>query len=137
MTPFFFEMITLNTNTADQIIRLTLNEGRQYFATPFTHYMISLTHEENSVAGIFLRQVANVISENQRITELLISTESLIVSGRYRYEVYGQNSSTNTDPNDASVVGEVEIGWMYLINDAIYYDIPEIEFADDVIYQST
>ena len=44
-------MVYLNTNTANQTLRLTLDEARQYFSTAFTHYLLILTHEENSTAG--------------------------------------------------------------------------------------
>ena len=124
----------LTTNQAGQILRLSLNESRQYFATAFTHYLLILTHEENSTTGTDLAQVAILLNENQRITTLDISTVGLTISGRYRYEVYGQNSDTNTDPTDASVVGLCRIGWAQLTDAAIYYDLPSITINDDIIY---
>lgn len=127
-------MITLLTNTDDQILRLTLDEGRQYYATPFTHYMMALTHEENSSSGVSLFQVVELISESQRVSEIMITTNSLWIAGRYRYEIYGQNSETNINPVDPSVVGLVERGWIYLIDDQSYYDIPDIDLDNDVIF---
>jgi magnesium-transporting ATPase (P-type) len=127
-------MIYLNTNTANQVIRLSLDEARQYYATAFTHYLLILTHEENSTTGVSLAQVASVVTESQRVTTMSITTISLTLSGRYRYEVYGQNSSSNTNPNAGSVVGLCEIGLCVMSDSAIYYDVPTITINNDVIY---
>lgn len=127
-------MIYLNTNTANQTIRLSLDEARRYYATPFTHYLIVLTHEENSTTGVSLSQVGTIVSESQRITTLTITTVSLTLPGRYRYAIYGQNSSNNTNPNDASVVGLCEIGWCAMSDSTEYYDLPTITINNDVIY---
>jgi len=127
-------MVYLNTNTANQTLRLTLDEARQYFSTAFTHYLLILTHEENSTAGNELAQVAVIVNESQRITTLTVTTVGLTLPGRYRYDVYGQNSTVNTDPNDAAVVGLCERGLAQLTDGAIYYDIPNITISDDIIY---
>jgi hypothetical protein len=127
-------MVYLNTNTANQTLRLTLDEARQYFSTAFTHYLLILTHEENSTAGNELAQVAVIVNESQRITTLTVTTVGLTLPGRYRYDVYGQNSAVNTDPNDAVVVGLCERGLAQLTDGAIYYEIPNITIQDDIIY---
>ena len=127
-------MVYLVTNTASQTLRLSLNESRQYFATAFTNYLLVLTHEENSTTGTDLIQVATIVNENQRITTLTVSTIGLTLPGRYRYEVYGQNSAVNTNPTDASVVGLCRIGWLDMTDNASYYDLPNITINDDVIY---
>ena len=124
----------LTTNQAGQIMRLSLDESRQYYSTPFTHYLLILTHEENSTTGTDLAQVATIYNENQRITTLIITTVGLTLSGRYRYEVYGQNSAVNLDPNNASVVGLCRIGWAVMTDATNYYDIPSITINDDIIY---
>jgi magnesium-transporting ATPase (P-type) len=124
----------LTTNQAGQIMRLALDESRQYFATPFTHYLLILTHEENSTTGTDLAQVATIVSENQRITTLSVTTVGLTLAGRYRYEVYGQNSAVNLDPIDASIVGLCRIGWAVMSDATTYYDLPTITINDDVIY---
>jgi len=124
----------LTTNQAGQILRLALDESRQYFATPFTHYLLILTHEENSTTGTYLAQVPTIVNENQRITTLAVTTVGLTLAGRYRYEVYGQNSAVNTDPNDASVVGLCRIGWAVMSDATTYYDLPNITINDDIIY---
>lgn len=137
--PFFLTekisvMIYLTANTSNQIVRLSLDEARQYFATPFTHYLFILTHEENSTTGVSLAQVVNVVSESQRITTMSITTVSLTLSGRYRYEVYGQNSAVNTNPSDLSVVGLCEVGLCVMTDETAYYDLPTITIINDVIY---
>jgi hypothetical protein len=93
------------------------------------------THEENSTTGTDLAQVPQIVAENQRITTLNVTTVGLTLVGRYRYEVYGQNSPSNLNPSDDSVVGLVEIGWLDLVDATQYYDIPTITIQDDVIYQ--
>lgn len=127
-------MLYLQTNTANQIVRLTLDEARQYFSTSFTNYLIVITHEENSSVGNDLSQVALVTNETQRITTLTITTVGLTLPGRYRYEVYGQNSATNIDPTNAAVVGLCEEGLVELVNDTSYFDVPNVTIQDDIIY---
>lgn len=128
-------MIYLNTDTANQTVRMSLDEARQYYATAFTDFLIVLTHEENSTVGNELAQVATIVAENRRYTQLVITTASLTLAGRYRYEVYGQNSNSNTDPTDASVVGLLERGTAVLTDNTIYYDVADPTIEDDIIYQ--
>lgn len=127
-------MVYLNTNSANQTLRLTLDEARQYFSTAFTHYLLILTHEENSTAGTMLAQVPVIVSESQRITTLTVTTLTLTLPGLYRYEVYGQNSAVNLNPTDNSVVGLCERGLVTLSDGATYYDVPTITIQDDIIY---
>jgi hypothetical protein len=127
-------MIYLITDTANQTVRLSLDEGRQYYATAFTDYLIVITHEENSTVGSELAQVATIVAENRRYTQLTITTDTLTIAGRYRYEVYGQNSAVNTDPTNASVVGLIERGTAVLTNNTTYYDVADNTIEDDIIY---
>lgn len=124
----------LTTNLAGQTLRLTLNETRQYFAATFTHFLLIITHEENSTAGDSVAQVPVIVLENQRITQLTVTTVGLTLQGRYRYYVYGQNSAVNLDPNNAAVVGLCKIGTIELVNSTQYYDVPSITITDDIIY---
>lgn len=126
-------MLYIQTNTANQIVRLTLDEARQ-FLPAFTNYLVVITHEENSSVGNELRQVASVISETQRITTLEISTIGLTLNGRYRYEVYGQNSATNIDIDNAVVVGLCEEGLVELTDNTSYFEVPNVTIQDDIIY---
>ncbi len=134
MPALFNKMNYLATNNAGQILRLTLNETRQYFAQTFTHFLLIITHEENSTAGDSISQVPVIVLENQRITQLTVTTVGLTLQGRYRYYVYGQNSAVNLDPNNAAVVGLCKIGTIELVNSTQYYDVPSITITDDIIY---
>ena len=128
-------MIYLTPNTAGQTVRLTLNEGRQYFTTAFTHYLVVITREENATeTGLNLAQVATVVSENDRVTTLTLTTVTLIMNGRYRYEVYGQNSNSNIDPLNAAVVGLVERGTCILTDSTTYFDVPTDTIPNDFIF---
>jgi len=127
-------MVYLNTNTAAQTLRLSLDEARQYYSTAFTDYLLLIYHEENSNVGNSIAQVPPIVVENQRYTELTVTTIGLTLPGRYRYDVYGQNSNSNTDPNDASVVGICERGYLYLNDSGVYFDVPTITIQDDIIY---
>lgn len=127
-------MIYLNTNQANQDVWLSLDEGRQYYSTAFSHYLIVLTHEENSTAGTTLAQVANVVSESVRITYLTITTQPLMLAGRYHYEVYGQNSAVNINPTNPAVVGLVQRGTAVLLDNEQFYDVPSITINNDIIY---
>jgi len=124
-------MVYLNTNTANQYAWLSLDEGREYFNVAFTHYLLVMTYE---MTGEKLAQVVVVINENERVTKIRLTTVGLLDAGRYHYEVYGQNSDTNTDPADASVVGKVEEGLMILSNGTNYFDVSTPTIPVDVIY---
>lgn len=128
-------MIYLQTNTSNQQVFLSLDEARQYFATAYTHYLMVLTHEENSTTGEKLAQVATIVAENVRITELLITTVTLTLAGRYRYEVYGQNSAVNIDPTNGAVVGLVERGYAVFTQNTTWFDVPVITIPNDIIYE--
>jgi len=124
-------MVYLNTNTANQYAWLSLDEGRQYFNVAFTYYLLILTYE---MTGEQLAQVVEVINENERVTKIRLTTVGLVDAGKYKYDVYGQNSDDNLDPTDASVVGLVERGSMILQDGTIYFDVSSPTIPVDVIY---
>jgi hypothetical protein len=124
-------MVYLNTNTANQYAWLSLDEGRAYFNVAFTHYLLVMTYE---MTGEQLAQVVEVINENERVTKIRLTTVGLVDAGRYHYEVYGQNSSSNIDPTNASVVGLIEKGLMILQDGTIYFDVSTPTIPVDVIY---
>lgn len=128
-------MIYLNVNQSNQQVFLSLDETRQYFATAFTDYLIILTHEENSTTGTYLAQVANILSESVRITQLQVTTVGLTLAGRYRYEVYGQNSNSNIDPSNPAVVGLLERGYAVLKDNTTWFDVPTDTIPNDIIYE--
>lgn len=124
-------MVYLNTNTANQYAWFSLDEGRAYFNVAFTNYLLILTYE---MTGEKLAQVVDVVMESQRVTKIRLTTVGLIDAGKYKYEVYGQNSAVNLDPTDASVVGLVERGSMILQDGTIYFDVSTPTIPVDVIY---
>jgi len=124
-------MVYLNTNTANQYAWLSLDEGRAYFNVAFTHYLLVMTYE---MTGEQLAQVVEVINENERVTKIRLTTVGLVDAGRYHYEVYGQNSSRNIDPTNASVVGLVEKSLMILQDGTIFFDVSSPTIPVDVIY---
>jgi magnesium-transporting ATPase (P-type) len=128
-------MIYLQVNNNNQFIYLSLDEARQYYATPYTHYLMVLTHEENSTTGEELAQVATIVNENVRITQLSVTTVGLTLAGRYRYEVYGQNSSSNINPTNGAVVGIVERGYVVLTDNTTWFDVPPVTIPNDIIYE--
>lgn len=113
---------------------MTLDEGRAYFDDTYTHYLLILTREEKSDVGADLAQVPTISLENQRYTQLVVTTVGLTGAGQYRYTVYGQNSSSNIDPNNAAVVGIVEEGWLNLTTNADYYNEITVASSDDKQY---
>lgn len=124
-------MVYLNTNTANQYAWLSLDEGRAYFNVAFTNYLLILTYE---MTGEKLAQVVDVVIESQRVTKIRLTTVGLVDAGKYKYEVYGQNSAVNLDPTDASVIGLVERGSMILQDGTIYFDVSTPTIPVDVIY---
>lgn len=130
MPALFFDMIKLLPNTAAQQVYLSLSEGRQYFADTFTHYLFILTREENSIYGLDLAQVPAIVVDNQRYTQLSVTTVGLNSSGFYTYEVYGQNSAVNLDPLSANVVGLIERGTLTMASSSIFVNQTPIT-ADD------
>ena len=124
-------MVYLNTNTANQYAWLSLDEGRAYFNVAFTNYLLIMTYE---MTGEQLGQVVEVINENERVTKIRLTTVGLVDAGKYKYDVYGQNSNSNLDPTNASVVGLVERGSMILQDGTIYFDVSSPTIPVDVIY---
>jgi cytochrome c-type biogenesis protein CcmE len=86
------------------------------------------------MTGEQLAQVVEVINENERVTKIRLTTVGLVDAGKYKYDVYGQNSNSNLDPTNASVVGLVERGSMILQDGTIYFDVSSPTIPVDVIY---
>lgn len=116
-------MVYLNFNEADQTAFFTLDEGRQYYAEAFTHYLCVLCKADGTTGttDIALAQVLEVVVENQTYTEVLMTTEGIANSGEFAYFIYGQNSSSNLDPSNNSVVGIVEQGTLIIRSETNYF----------------
>ncbi len=133
-------MLYVVTNTPNQSAYLTLKEGALLLGTTFTHYLLELKSE---LGNNVYRLVPTVMGESDRITHLVIGTDlndptagSVLITsaGRYSYKVYGQNSATNIDPLDASVVGMVEQGLAELTNSNNLYSQPTTAISPDIVY---
>lgn len=132
-------MIHLNPNSAtEQFIYLTLQEMKKDL-DPFTHYLIILENMASTDKHAF---VGDVEVDNARYTKISVYTNQplgsasrvlLTQTGFYTYKAYGQNSSTNLNANDASVVGLLEQGTLNVAG-ATGYTIPDITIPDNVIY---
>lgn len=121
-------MIYLEANTASQTVRLSLNEGRDYFTQTYANYLMVITPEGTSQPYYLIPVIA---AENDRYTTLTIGTDvdnavngaiEILTTGRFFYEVYGQNSTSNLDPDNATVVGLVERGVGVMTGTVDYYD---------------
>ena len=126
-------------NQANQTLNLTLAEGRSYYATAFTHYLMVIEQENTgATTENKLAQVLVVNYENTRNTEVTLTTVGLDYPETggpylYRYTVYGQNSALNLDPENAAVVGVVERGNIMISDNGEYY-LTNTDTTNDVIY---
>jgi len=130
----------LQTNTAFQTLLLSLKEGSLLFDTTYTDYLLMI---QNEITLETFYVIPAQISENDRVTTLSISTNdddptngSILVTngGRYNFIIYGQNSTTNLDPQNAVVVGEIKRGFIQMETLINYYDQPNIIIPSDIEY---
>jgi hypothetical protein len=132
-------MIHLNPNSAtEQTIYLTLQEMKKDFDA-FANYLVLF---ENMGSREQIYFIGDVATDNARYTALSIFTNLddplngdilLEETGQFFYKVWGQNSTTNLDPTDASVVALIEEGTLDVAG-AVGYNIPTINVPDNVIY---
>jgi|TARA_R110000744_G_scaffold46833_3_gene103374 hypothetical protein len=131
-------MIRLLPDTASQTIYVSPFQARKYLAT-FTNYLIEFKSQATSETFII---VIRVNSDNERYTSAAVGTHidqptlgniKITDTGLYTYTIWGQNSTTNLDPTDASVVGECEVGVLQIIS-AEAWKIPVISIPDNVVY---
>lgn len=133
-------MLYVLTNTPEQSAYLTLKEGALLLGANYTHYLLELKSELGNKSYYI---VPTVVGESARITELEIGTNLddavngsalILTAGRYAYYVYGQNSATNLDPKDASVVGLIEQGLAELTNNTNLYNSSGNTMSEDIVY---
>jgi hypothetical protein len=129
----------LQTNTASQTLLLSLEEGVLLLPI-FTDYLLIL---QNEITLQLFAVIPILVDSNERITTLSVSTDaddaengSILItqSGRYNYIIYGQNSSTNLDPADAVVVGELKRGYIEFNSLTQYFDQPNLTIPNDIEY---
>ena len=112
-------MIHLTPNAAQNRVFVSPFEARK-FLDSFTHYLMIL---KNNATEKQHACILSTVIDNERYTRADIPT----------YTIYGQNSSSNKDPKDASVVGVCEVGPCRVSADAAW-TIPEVTIPDNVIY---
>ena len=132
-------MIHLQPNTPNQSIYTTFYERRKDFDV-FTHYLVRFV---NMVSRREYSFIANTSVDVERYTKVSISTDSdnavngdivLTETGMFHYYVYGQNSETNLNHRDTSVVGMIESGAMYVdetFTDTEYFTNDEDSYMYD------
>jgi len=129
----------LQTNTASQTLLLSLEEG-VLLLPPFTDYLLIL---QNEITLQFFPVIPILVDSNERITTLSINTDTdepeegcvlITQSGRYNYIIYGQNSNSNLDPEDAVVVGELKRGFIEFTALTEYFDQPNLTIPNDIEY---
>lgn len=129
----------LQTNTASQTLLLSLEEGVLLLPS-FTDYLLVI---QNEITLEIFAVIPTLISTNERITELSISTNAdnavngsilIVEGGRYNYVIYGQNSNSNLDPADADVVGELKRGFIQFTTLTQYFDQPSLTIPNDIEY---
>jgi hypothetical protein len=129
----------LQTNTASQTLLLSLEEG-VLLLPPFTDYLLIL---QNEITLQLFAVIPILVDSNERITTLSVSTDtddaengSILItqSGRYNYIIYGQNSNSNLDPEDAVVVGELKRGFIEFTALTEYFDQPNLTIPNDIEY---
>ena len=98
---------------------------------------------QNEITLQIFAVIPTVISSNERITELSISTNvddavngSILITegGRYNYVIYGQNSGGNLDPTASDVVGEIKRGYIEFNTLTQYFDQPNLTIPNDIEY---
>ena len=129
----------LQTNTASQTLLLSLEEGVLLLPS-FTDYLLVI---QNEITLEIFAVIPTLISTNERITELSVSTNAddavngsilIVEGGRYNYIIYGQNSNSNLDPADADVVGELKRGFIQFTTLTQYFDQPTLTIPNDIEY---
>ena len=113
-------------------------QARKYLKT-FTDYLMEIKSMATSKTYTIILSTA---ADNSRYTLANISTNInnalagniiLTDSGFYTFTIFGQNSRTNLNPKDATVVGKCQQGIVQIIGvDA--WDIPSVTVPDNVVY---
>lgn len=129
-------MIHLLPNSATNTVNVTPFEARK-FLSAFTYYLLELTNQATQEKHY---AVPVLTYDNERYTQFDLPTNSdtlnavlITESGLYTYKIWGQNSASNLDPADASVVGICEVG-PCRVSDEPAWTIPAVSIPDNVIY---
>jgi hypothetical protein len=122
-------MLYLQTDEALQEAYINLSEGRDNLLSSFSDYLLVLRNKET---GGEFAQVLTIDTENEQWTKVQIDTTDITATGDYIAFIYGQNSPSNTNKNDASVVGLVKTLIVNLANSTIFVERPTITIPPNV-----
>ena len=131
-------MIHLVPSSASNDVYVSPFQSRKFLAS-FTHYLVELLNNASRETFYF---IADVTVDNDRYSKFIVPTDTddptagsilLTQSGLYTYKIWGQNSASNLDPTDASVVGICEVG-SCKVSDEPAWTIPNVTIPDNVIY---
>jgi hypothetical protein len=132
-------MIRLIPDTADQFMYLSLKEANKYLPT-FTNYLIEFRSLQSNNTYYLIAELGVATDRYSRV-DLGLNTDDAVngsiqitASGQYKYTIYGQNSTTNLNPTDISVIGIVEIGKMVLVTQENYFDSYNPTIPPNTIY---
>lgn len=132
-------MVTLLPDTASQFIYLSLGDRVKDFAA-FTNYLVEF---ENQLSNQKYYLIGDPTVDNSRYTKLAISTSlddatagdiKIVETGLFNYAIYGQNSTTNLDPTNATVIGTIAKGVLKVLTQKTYYDAQSVDIPSNVIY---
>lgn len=113
-------------------------QARKYLTT-FTKYLMEIKSMTTSKTYTI---ILNVSADNSRYTLATIGTNTddavngsikIEETGLYTFTIYGQNSLTNLDPKNASVVGKCQQGLVQIIG-ADAWTTPDITIPNNVVY---
>lgn len=142
LIPFFIyteKMVRLIPNTAGQYMYLTLKEATKYLPS-FTEYLVELKSLQSNEAYYFIAALGVNSERYSRVDvgldvdDALNGSIQVTESGQYKYTIYGQNSTTNLNPTDNSVIGIVEVGKLLIVTQETYFESFSPEIPDDTIY---
>ncbi len=107
-------MINLTSGQANTV-KLTLRE-KASSSLGGNYVLFIFQHGNEATQAVIATSVTQYGSEPDRATDEVVipSTTFNTVNALYNYTCYEQTNNTNTDPDDAVVVGEIERGRAYI-----------------------
>jgi len=118
---------------------LTLQDKDKYLPT-YTNSLVELKNILSNETYYFIA-VLGVDTERYSRVDVGLDTDDAVngsiqitESGQYKYTIYGQNSSTNLNPEDISVIGIVEVGKALLVTQSNYFTTYNPTIPPETIY---
>ena len=135
-------MIRLIPNTAGQFMYLTLQDSIKYLSS-FSNYLVELKSLQSNRKYYFIATLGVDTDRYSRVDVGLDTDDAvngsiqITESGQYKYTIFGQNSSTNLNPDDISVIGIVEVGKAVLVTQVDYFNEYTPTIPNDTIYYTS